>query len=243
MQLISILLQRQNHHNSQPAGCPLPLRYHPPQPSTWPSPTSKPLSLILQSSHWNGPLLHSLQHEDLHLRPWPPPLFPSQGLPPLALPSHHQHHQLLSVLWPCTTPTQARRCHPRTEKTWSWPRHPQQLPAYLQPPLPVESPRESCCIPAQVPPQSPQSLWTLPIQLPLKTQHRNRPAENHEWPTSICWLWPPHHPHPPRPQRRLRHHQPLYPHLASPVLPWNNWHCPLLVHLISLRPTSIHLHK
>ena len=65
------------------------------------------------------------------------------------LPSHHQYHQLLTVLWSCTPPTQAR-----TEKTWSWPQHPQQLPAHLQPPLPVKSPWESCRITTQVPPQS-----------------------------------------------------------------------------------------
>ena len=92
------------------------------------------LTLILQFNHRNGPFLNSTQHENLDLCPWPPPLFLSQGLPPLALTSHHQHRQLLTVLWSCTPPTQARCCHPRTEKTWSGPWHPQQLPAHLQSP-------------------------------------------------------------------------------------------------------------
>src|SRR4029434_7294420 len=55
-------------------------------------------------------------HESLALCPCPPPLFLSQGLPPLALTSHHQHRQLLTVLWSCTPPLKLAAVTPALKK-------------------------------------------------------------------------------------------------------------------------------
>ena len=140
MQLISILLHRQNHRNSQPAGCPLPLRYHPP-PSPQhdpPLPPSHSLSSFSPVTETDLSLIvSSMKTSTCALDPLPSSLVKA-CLPSLSpLITNIINSSLSSGLVP--PPTQARCCHPRTDKTWSWPRHPQQLPAHLQAPLPVES--------------------------------------------------------------------------------------------------------